>query len=81
MGGSVKGGFIHGQYPNDLTNSGELSIGRGRIIPSTPWEGLWNGLSEWFGVTPENMANVLPNKGNFQTNIFSESDLFDTVAA
>ena len=61
LGGSVKGGVIHGQYPDDLTGQGSLNIGRGRLIPTTPWEGVWNGMAEWFGVTSQNMASVLPN--------------------
>jgi uncharacterized protein (DUF1501 family) len=77
-GGSVKGGKIHGQYPDDLTENGILNIGRGRLIPTTPWEGMWAGLAEWFGVTTQNIASaVLPNVGNFQTNIFSAADIFD----
>jgi uncharacterized protein (DUF1501 family) len=79
-GGSVKGGKIHGQYPDDLTEEGILNIGRGRLIPTTPWEGMWAGLAEWFGVTSQNIVStVLPNVGNFQTNIFSETDLFDST--
>jgi len=39
LGGSVKGGIIHGDYPADLTDSGELNIGRGRLIPTTSWKG------------------------------------------
>lgn len=61
MGGSVKGGFIHGDFPDDLTDQGSLNIGRGRLIPTTPWEGPWKGLSEWFGVTYQNLPTVLPN--------------------
>jgi uncharacterized protein (DUF1501 family) len=76
-GGSVKGGRIHGQYPNDLTEAGILNVGRGRLIPTTPWEGMWAGLAQWFGVTSQKIASsVLPNIGNFQTNIFGAADLF-----
>ena len=39
LGGSVKGGRIHGQYPDDLTSNNNKNIGRGRFIPTTPWEG------------------------------------------
>ena len=76
-GGSVKGGRIHGQFPDDLTDNGILNIGRGRLIPTMPWEGLWSGLAEWFGVTSQRIASsVLPNIGNFQENIFGADDLF-----
>ena len=77
LGGSVRGGRIHGDYPSDLTDGGPLNIGRGRLIPTTPWEGVWNGVSEWFGVTPANLPAVLPNKANFATNIFTKTDMFE----
>jgi len=77
LGGSVKGGIIHGQYPDDLTDQGTLNIGRGRLIPTTPWEGLWNAMAEWFGVTNQNIALVIPNIQNFESNIFSEADMFE----
>lgn len=76
LGGSVKGGVIHGQFPDDLTDQGNLNIGRGRLIPTTPWEGVWNGMAEWFGVTSQNIEAVLPNLQNFESNIFSKADLF-----
>lgn len=62
LGGSVRGRKIHGKYPDDLTENGKLNIGRGRIIPTTPWEGVWNGLAEWFGVNSTNRNLILPNK-------------------
>ena len=77
LGGSVRGGRIHGDYPSDLTDGGPFNIGRGRLIPTTPWEGVWNGVSEWFGVTPANLPAVLPNKANFATNIFTKTDMFE----
>jgi cullin-associated NEDD8-dissociated protein 1 len=77
VGGSVKGGRIHGQYPSDISEEGILNIGRGRLIPTTPWEGLWSGIAEWFGVANHNIASVLPNIGNFDSNIFSAADLFE----
>ena len=46
-GGSVNGGKIHGSYPDDLTDASLLNAGRGRIIPTTPWEGLWQPVGEW----------------------------------
>ena len=45
--------------------------------PSFFRQGVWNGLAEWFGVEPEHMNTVLPNLPNFDSNIFSEADMFD----
>ena len=37
----------------------------GRILPTTPWESVWYGVAEWFGVNVSSMEEVLPNVGNF----------------
>ena len=37
IGGGVKGGQILGQFP-PLAEESELDVGRGRLIPTTPWE-------------------------------------------
>merc|ERR1712070_1176109 len=66
MGGGVKGGKIHGTYPNDLTDDGPQSIGRGRLSPTTSWEQLWEPVLEWLGITDNaKKDHVLPNRGNF----------------
>ena len=31
-------------YPDDLSDDGELNTGRGRIIPTTPWEAMFKPL-------------------------------------
>ena len=64
-GGAVKGGQVHGRYPDDLSEAGEEYVGRGRLVPTTPWEGLWQAVAEWFGVPDNAMAAVLPNAANF----------------
>ena len=48
IGGAVNGGRMLGAYPDDLTDSGTLNIGRGRLIPTTAWEQLWQPLAQWF---------------------------------
>merc|ERR1712046_26898 len=65
IGGAVRGGVIHGQYPSDITKHGPLMLSRGRIIPTTPWESLWHGVAEWMDVHPSMMAEVVPNMVNF----------------
>jgi cullin-associated NEDD8-dissociated protein 1 len=37
IGGGVKGGQVLGQFP-PLAAESELDVGRGRLIPTTPWE-------------------------------------------
>jgi len=77
MGGRVNGGRIHGEFPDDLTSSGPLNVGRGRLIPTRGWESLWHGISEWMGVEADEMDTVLPNKKNFPDDkLFTKKDLF-----
>lgn len=61
----MKGGQILGQYPSDLTLTGPLVDGRGRFLPTTSWDAVWNGVLEWFGVdSQEELDYCLPNAGN-----------------
>lgn len=63
MGGAVNGSRIHGRYPTDLTRWPVQS--RGRVEPTTPWEGLWYPIARWMGVTDGSMSAVLPNIGSW----------------
>merc|ERR1711988_1461893 len=78
LGGEINGGKILGKYPTKLGADGELNFGRGRIIPSTSWESVWTGLSEWMGVeNDEDLTKVLPNLKNFQEEkLFRKGVLF-----
>lgn len=79
LGGKVNGGRILGKYPTKLGKDGELNYGRGRILPSTGWEGVWSGLSEWMGVENDaELAKILPNAQNFpESKLFREQELFN----
>ena len=67
-----------GTYPDDLTDDGEQNIGRGRLIPTTSWEAVWQGLAQWLGVDEAHMDTVLPNRANFDvSDLFTEDDLFE----
>ena len=78
MGGDVKGGQIVGQYPENLTDDGELSLGRGRMIPTTSWEAVFLPLASWIGVEEEDLDTVCPNRGNFPISHFTDAeDLFE----
>lgn len=65
MGGAINGGRFFGQFPSDLTDASNINVGRGRLIPTTSWDSLWNGLAIWFGLNQARIAQVLPNLGNF----------------
>ena len=67
VGGGLNGSTIHGRYPETLGPDGDLnySPGRGRIIPSTPWESMWHPLAQFMGVREDELDFVIPNRGNF----------------
>jgi uncharacterized protein (DUF1501 family) len=76
-GGALRGGKMFGQYPSDITEAGPYNIGRGRLIPTTPWEAVWGGIASWFGVPDSDMEAVLPNIGNFPKDwLFNRSHLY-----
>merc|ERR1719223_918809 len=53
FGGAVSGGEIYGTYPDDLTDEGPLGLGRGRLIPETPWDSVFEAVAKWAGITDE----------------------------
>ena len=66
MGGSIKGKRIHGQFPSSLNMETDLIISkRGSVLPTISWEGMWEGVLQWFGVEEKQMPHVLPNLANF----------------
>ena len=78
LGGSLQGGTMLGEYPDDLTANGPTNLGRGRILPTTSWDEIWNGIALWFGVEQRRMDLVLPNKGNFADKLIGQKQLFGT---
>lgn len=77
--GSLDGGKILGTFPSNLTNDGPYAFEPGVVVPTTPWESLWNGIAQWFGITTYNdLVTVLPNRNTFANDLFTQSDLFGT---
>jgi hypothetical protein len=85
FGGAVKGGKVLGRYPSDF-NEGEgnnFALSRGRMIPEFPWDSMWLGTAEWFGIPPNSpgMDKVLPMHNNFASSLlYEKADLFDEIA-
>jgi hypothetical protein len=67
------------KYPPSLQETHELNLGRGLLLPTTPWEGMWKGVAEWFGVEPAQMKTVLPNAENFP-GLLGKDEVFDNKA-
>ena len=74
-GGAVLGKRILGQYPETLTEDGISILGRGRVIPSTPWDSVFQAIAQWLGVEDTQLNDVLPNRNRFR-NLFFKEDLF-----
>lgn len=82
MGGSVRGGEMLGQYPDDITTGGPLNIGRGRILPTLGWESMLNGVAQWLGVVDEVDLNyIMPNKVRSGSPVYTCSEVFEGCPA
>lgn len=66
MGGAVNGQHIYGQYP-ELYVGNPLDTGSSRIIPTTSCDEYFADLALWFGASPSDLDQILPNINNFWT--------------
>ena len=71
---------MKGRFPSlELTSAMIVDQRRGSLIPTTPWEGLYRPLAQWFGASDDRMHEVLPNLYNFPTSMIpTVDDLFHT---
>jgi len=79
LGGGLNGQQVFGEFPPSLAmdESNPLTMKRGRVIPTTPWEGMWQALAQWMGVEDAKMDSVLPNKNNFDpARLFTSDQLW-----
>ncbi|MEO6995481.1 MAG: DUF1501 domain-containing protein [Lacunisphaera sp.] len=65
MGGAVRGGQIYGDMPVLQIGGPNDTGSRGSWIPGVSTDEYSATLAKWFGVSPGNMAMVLPNIGRF----------------
>ena len=72
----MKGGKIHGRYPDDLSpTTGILNNGRGLILPTTSWDSVWHGIIQWLGLTESTDINYcLPNAVNTKSPVAGAGD-------
>jgi len=77
-GGSIKGKQMLGKFPSRFTEfESDANIGRGQILPTTPWEAIWNGVSEWWGFDADERKALLPHAENFEKDaIFTAEQMF-----
>ena len=64
MGGGINGGEIYGEYPS-LALESEFMLRRGRVIPTTSSAEYIAELALWFGVSPSDVNDILPDLPNF----------------
>lgn len=64
VGGAVKGKDIYGTMPTVALNTND-DAGQGRLIPTTSVDQYAATLATWFGVSPTDLASILPNLRNF----------------
>lgn len=77
MGGSVKGGQIHGEYPSDITLASPLNIGRGRLIPTMSWESIFNSVLQWMDVPDSQLDYCLPNRFDAGAQLLTKAEVFE----
>jgi uncharacterized protein (DUF1501 family) len=65
LGGGVRGGVIHGEFPELSIDSSQSISSTGAMLPSSPWEAIWKPLALWFGVQENQLNAVLPNLREF----------------
>jgi cullin-associated NEDD8-dissociated protein 1 len=77
MGGSVKGGKIYGQFPQDITETSPVNYGRGRIAPTTSWDSIMNSVADWMGIEDDaGLDYCLPNRRRTGTKLFKKEEVF-----
>lgn len=81
VGGRVNGGHILGEYPEPRVDGPNSISSTGAMLPTSPWESMWQPLAQWFGVNDDQMPNVFPNYYRFPANqLLTISDVFASGA-
>lgn len=65
QGGDVRGGTMHGDFPELRTDGPNSISSTGQMLPTTPWEAIWVPLAQWLGVRDEYLWHVMPNMHHF----------------
>jgi len=75
--GDVKGGQILGSYP-DVSETSPMAITkRGLVVPTLPYDAVWNGVAQLMGVKDESRPGCYPPSSK-ECNIFTDSQLFQS---
>jgi uncharacterized protein (DUF1501 family) len=75
MGGAVQGGEVYGTFPQYSTADANGvfaspdQLTNGVMLPTTSVDQYAYTLGKWMGVSPGDLAAILPNLGNFDTAV------------
>ncbi len=75
VGGAVSGRRLYGQYPGLIKDGTTTIDDRGTLIPTTSVDEYFAELALWLGVPKGQLADVLPNIGNFYSTGSSSNPL------
>lgn len=67
VGGAVRGGMIHGQFPNLAMGGPDDASDYGAWIPTTSFDQYGATLARWFGVPTARLVEIFPNLPAFAT--------------
>ena len=42
-----------------------MTLSKGRMIPTSPWDGVFRGIASWLGIPDSAMSEIFPNLDNF----------------
>jgi uncharacterized protein (DUF1501 family) len=74
MGGGVRGGKVHGTYPEFTEDDPQYLGNRGTLVPSTSHDQMSATIARWFGgFTDGELDDLFPNLTNFTVK---DLDLF-----
>ncbi len=60
---------------SQLTTFNLYYLGRGRLIPTTPYESAWNAVVQWLGINDEStIDDILPNRKSFPSDTMLSKD-------
>jgi uncharacterized protein (DUF1501 family) len=65
LGGSVQGNKVYGSYPDLALAGARVVTNRGALIPDISVDQYFAELALWFGISPGQLADVLPRIGEF----------------
>eukprot|EP00931_Biecheleriopsis_adriatica_P057277 TRINITY_DN3397_c0_g1_i3.p1 TRINITY_DN3397_c0_g1~~TRINITY_DN3397_c0_g1_i3.p1 ORF type:complete len:2330 (-),score=299.84 TRINITY_DN3397_c0_g1_i3:580-7488(-) len=76
LSGAINGGRVYNDFPASLAAGNPADLGRGRLIPSYPYESFMVPIAQWLGVQAAQLQDVFPNLPNFNITLHTIPGLF-----